>query len=119
MKIVSSKKKVSLLQSRISDNIPYTILPPDVIDPPILCFNPNPREEVPFVPCRVLPQNETYGTTKRKELTLEEEVEEYLKKEAAKEKSSKPPKYPKPSAKSPLGPKEKGKKMNILCNCFT
>ena len=49
MKIVSSKKKVSLLQIRILNYIPYTIVPPDVIDPPILFFNPNPREEVPFV----------------------------------------------------------------------
>ena len=44
MKIVSGKKKVPLPQIRISDCIPYTIVPHDVIDPPIPFSNPNPSE---------------------------------------------------------------------------
>ena len=91
MKIVSRKKKVSLPQIRISNCIPYTIVPQSVSNPPIHFSNPNPGGEVPFVPCKAPPQNTTSGTIRRKELTLVEEVEEYLKKEAAKEKSSKCP----------------------------
>ena len=41
MKIVSGKNKVALPQIRISECIPYTIVPPDVPDPPIHFSNPN------------------------------------------------------------------------------
>ena len=96
MKTISSKKKVPLPQIRISDCIPYTIVPPDVTDPPIHFSNPNLGGEIHFVPCRAPPQNKTYGTIRKEELTPEEEVEEYSKKEASKEKSSKTSKCPKP-----------------------
>ena len=89
MKTVSGQKNVTLPQIRISDCIPYTIVPPDVTDPPINFSNPNPGGEIPLVPCRAPPQNKSSGTIRRKKLTPIKEVEEYLKKEAAKEKSSK------------------------------
>ena len=97
MKTVSGKKKVSLPQIRISDCIPYTIVPPDVTDPLIHFSHPNPSGEIPFVPCRAPPQNKTSGTIRKEELTPEEEVEEYLIKEAVKEKSSKASTCPKPN----------------------
>ena len=75
MKTVSGKKKVLLKQIRISDCIPYIIVPRDVTDPPIPFSNSNPGGEIPFVPCKAPSQNKTFGTTKSKELTLEEEVE--------------------------------------------
>ena len=96
MKTVSGKKKVPLPQIRIFYCIPYTIVPQDVTYPPIQFYNPNLGGEIPFVPCSAPPQNKTSCTTRSKELTSEEEVKEYLKKEAAKEKSSK---YPKPKEK--------------------
>ena len=89
MKTVSGKKKVPLPKIRIFGYIPYTIVPQDVIDPPIPFSNPNPGEEILFVPCKALSQNKISGTIGKKELTLVEEVEEYLKMEAAKEKASK------------------------------
>ena len=89
MKTISSKKKVPLSQIRMSDFILYIIVPHDVTDPPIPFSNPNSGGEIPFVPCKAPSQNKTSGTTRSKELTPEKEVEEYLKKEAAKEKSSK------------------------------
>ena len=89
MKIVSSKKKVSLLKIRIFDCIPYTIVPQDVTNPPIPFSNPNAGGEIPFVPCKAPSQNKTSSTIGKKELTLVEEVEEYLKIEAAKETTSK------------------------------
>ena len=77
------------MQIRISDCIPYTIVSLDVTYPPVHFSNPNQGGEIPFVPCREPPQNKTSGTTS-KELILEEEVEEYLKKEATKENPQKP-----------------------------
>ena len=99
MKTFSGKKKVPLPQIRISDCIPCTIVPLDVIDPYIHFSNPNPGEEIPFVPYREPPQNKTSDTTRSKELTPEKEVEEYLKKEVAKEKTSKTSKCTKPKEK--------------------
>ena len=90
MKTVSDKKKIPLPQIRISDCISYTIVPQDVIDPPIPFSNPNPGNEIPFVPCKAPSQNKTSGTIGKKELTPVEEVEEYLKMEAAKEKPQNP-----------------------------
>ena len=69
MKTVSGKKKVSLPQIRISDYIPYTIVPPDATDPPIHFSNPNPGGEIPFIPCRAPRQNKTFEITRSKELT--------------------------------------------------
>ena len=89
MKTVSGKKKVPLPQIRISECIPYTIVSQNVTDPPIPFSNPNPGGEIPFMPYKAPSQNKTSSTTRNIELTLEEEVEEYLKKEATKEKSSK------------------------------
>ena len=61
----------------------------DVTDPPIPFSNLNLGGEISFMPYKAPSQNKTFGTTRSKELTPEEEVEEYLKKEAAKEKFSK------------------------------
>ena len=107
MKTISRKKKVLLPKIRISDCIPYTIVPSNVTNRPIHFSNPNPGGEIPYLPCRAPPQNKTSDTTSSKELTLEEEVEEHLKKEAAKEKSPQ------------NAQKKKRKIMKILCNCFT
>ena len=89
MKTISGEKKVSLLQIRIFDCMPYTIVPRDVIDPPIPFSNLNPGKETPSVHCKTPSQNKTSGKIGRKELTPVEEVEKYLKMEAAKEKASK------------------------------
>ena len=87
MKIVSSKKKVTLPQIRISDCVPYTIVPQGVTNPLIPFSNPTPEEERSFKPCKAPVQNKTPSATGKKELTLVEEVEEYLIMEAAKEKA--------------------------------
>ena len=84
MKTVSGKKKVPLPQIQISDYVPYTIVPQDVIDPQIPFSNPTPSEETPSVPCKASSQNKTSSIIGRKELTPIEEVEEYLKMEPAK-----------------------------------
>ena len=89
MKTVSSKKKVPLPQIRISNYVAYTIVPRDVINPPIPFSNPNPSEETPSVPCKASSQNKTSGTIGRKELTPVKEVEEDLKMEAVKAQASK------------------------------
>ena len=89
MKIVSNKKKVTLPQIRISDCVPYTIVPQGVTNPQIPCSNPNPDEEGPFEPYKEPAKNKAPGATKNKELTPEEEVEEYLRMEATKEKALK------------------------------
>ena len=88
MKTVSNKKKVPLPQMRILDCVPYIVVPQGVTNPSILFSNPNPEEKRPFEPCKEPVQNKTTSATKRKELTLLEEVEEYLRIEAAKEKAS-------------------------------
>ena len=89
MKRVSNKKKVLLPQIRISDCVPYTVVPQGVTNLPISFSNPNPEEERPSEPCKEPTQNETPSATrKKKELTQVEEVEEYLRMEVAKEKVS-------------------------------
>ena len=88
MKTFSGKKKVPLPHIRISHYIPYTIVPRDEQNPPKLFTNPD-KGELPFTPCRVLPQDETYGTIKMSIMTPEE-IEEYLKKKATKEKPPRP-----------------------------
>ena len=53
---------------------------------PILTFlNPNPNVKSPSKPYKEIGKNKTPGTSKKKELTPVEEVEEYLRMEAAKE----------------------------------
>ena len=59
MKIVSSKKKVSLPQIRISDCVPYTIVPRGVTNPSIPFSNPNLEEEISSKPCKAPVQNKT------------------------------------------------------------
>ena len=88
MKIVSNKKKVSLRQIRISDCVPYTIVPPGETNPVLHFLNPNPAREGPFEHCKEPVKNKAPGVKKKKELTLVEEVEEYLRMEAAKEKAA-------------------------------
>ena len=107
IKTVSNKKKVTLPQIRISDCVPYTIVPPREINPVLPFLNPNPYEEglsepckevLPFLnpnpdkegpsePCKELAKNKAPDVTKKKELTPVKEVEEYLRMEAAKEKA--------------------------------
>ena len=86
MKTVSNKKKVSLTQIRISDCVPYTVVSQGVTNPPIPFSNPNPDKEGPSEPCKETTKNKTPSALGKKELTLVEEVEEYLRMEAAKEK---------------------------------
>ena len=80
---------MSLLQIRISDCMPYTIVHSDVTYPPIPFSNSNSSEETPSVPYKAPSQNKNFGIIGRKELTPVNEVEKYLKMEVAKEKASK------------------------------
>ena len=82
MKTVSNKKKVPLPQIRISDCVPYIVVPQGVINPLIPFSNSNPDEEGPSKPCKAPTQNKTPSEIRKKELTPVEEVEEYLKMEA-------------------------------------
>ena len=88
MKTISNKKKVPLPQIKISDRVPYTVVSQGVTNPSILFSNPNPDEERPSEPFKEPVQNKTASAIERKELTPLEEVEEYLRIEAAKEKAS-------------------------------
>ena len=88
MKIVSNKKKLSFPQIRISNCVPYTIVPLGETNPILPFLNPNPDKEGPSEPCKEPAKNKAPGVTKKKELTLVEEVEEYLRMEAAKEKAA-------------------------------
>ena len=72
MKTVSGKKKVPLPHIIISDCIPYIIVPKDLTYPVILFSNLDEGGEIPFTPCRSLPQDETYGTIRMSRRTLEE-----------------------------------------------
>ena len=64
MKAVSDKKKVPLPQFRISDCVPYTVVPPGLDNYEIPHFFSNPKvvEPEPLAPCRVLSQDATYRT---------------------------------------------------------
>ena len=84
MKIVSSKKKIPMPQIRISNCRPCTIVPQGVIDPPIPYTNQDSIIESPSAPYTETKKNENHSTTLKKKLTLIEEVEEYLRMEAAK-----------------------------------
>ena len=88
MKTVSSKKKIPLPQIRISDYRPYTIVPQGVTNPPIPYTNPDSIRVGPFAPCTETRKNENHSIIGKYELTLVEEVEEYLRMEAAKERAT-------------------------------
>ena len=66
MKTVSNKKKVSLPQIRISDCVPYTVVPQGVTNPSIPFSNPNPDEEGPSEPCKEPAKNKPLMQQKRK-----------------------------------------------------
>ena len=78
---------MTLPQIRISDCVPYTIFPHGVTNPPIPFSNPTPEEGRSSEPCKEPVQNKTTSAIGKKELTPVEEVEEYLRMEAAKEKA--------------------------------
>ena len=88
MKTNSNKKKVPLPQIRISDCVPYTVVPQGVTNPPIPFSNPNIEEEIPSKHCKAPAQNKTPSAIGKRELTPVEGVEEYLRMEAVKEKAS-------------------------------
>ena len=67
--------------------MPYIVVPPGETTPILPFLNPNPYDEGPSKPCKASTQNKTPNETRKKELTLVEEVEEYLRMEAAKEKA--------------------------------
>ena len=56
-------------------------------DPPIPYTNPDSLRAGPSLPCTETQKNKTPRISRKKELTPVEEVEEYLKMEAAKEKA--------------------------------
>ena len=88
MKTISGKKKVQIQEIRISNYRPYEIVPLDLVKPHITFSNPDPKDEGPFIPCKVLPQDETHGTirilapgeTPGEEMDPVEEVAAYLRK---------------------------------------
>ena len=88
MKTVSKKKKVSLPQIRISDYVPYTIVPPRETNLVLHFLNPNLDIKSPSEPYKETTKNKTPSTSKKKELTPVEEVEEYLRMEATKKRDA-------------------------------
>ena len=88
MKTVSSKKKIPLPQIQISNCRPYTIVPQGVTDPPILYTNPYSIGSGTSTPCTETQKDKTSRSLGKKELTLVEEVEEYLRMEAAEERAA-------------------------------
>ena len=74
MKTISNKKKVPLPQIRISDCMPYIIVPQGVTNRPIPFSNPDLKEERPSKPCKALAQNKTPNATEKSELTLVEKL---------------------------------------------
>ena len=88
MKTVSSKKKIPLLQILISNCRPYTIVPHGVTYPPIPYTSPDSIKTGTSTPCTETQKDKTPKTLGKKELTLVEEVEEYLRMEAAKERAA-------------------------------
>ena len=95
MQTVLGKKKVPLPQIKISDCIPYTVVPKEVTNLITPFSNLDKGGEIPFTPCRSLPQDKTYGTIRMSRRTPKE-IEVYKKKQTQKE-------------KSPLGPNENKK----------
>ena len=66
MKTVSSKKKVPLPQIKISDCVPYIVVPHGVTNPTIPFSNPTLEEERPSKPCKAPVQNKTPIVTGKK-----------------------------------------------------
>ena len=66
----------------------YTVVPPRETNPILPFLNPNPNKEEPSKPYKEPAENKAPGVTKKKKLTIVEEVEEYLRMEAAKEKAA-------------------------------
>ena len=87
MKTFSRKKKIPLPQIQISDYRPYTIVPQGVTDPPKPYTNSDSIGAGTSTPCTETQKDKTPRTSGKKELTLVEEVEEYLRMEAAKERA--------------------------------
>ena len=96
MKTVLGKKKMPLPNIRISDYVPYTVVPKDVKSPSIPFTNLEEHGEIPFVPFKTLSQDETYGTLRMSRRTPEE-IEKYKREKAQKAKS--PEKSPKETKK--------------------
>ena len=71
---------------KISDYAPYTTVPKDVTNSSIPFTNPKEPGEIPFVPFKTLPQDETYGIIRMSRRTPEE-IEKYIRKQAQKAKS--------------------------------
>ena len=88
MKTVSSKKKIPLPHIRISDCRPYTILPQGETNQPIPYTNPDSIGVPPCAPYKETEKDKAPSTLRKKELTPVEEVEEYLRMEAEKEKDA-------------------------------
>ena len=88
MKTVSNKKKVPLPRIRISDCVPYTVVPPGEMNLVLSFLNPNPYVKSLSEPYKEKAKNKTPSTSKKKELTPVEEVEEYLRMEATKERDA-------------------------------
>ena len=65
------------------------IIPPGVTNPTLPLLNPIPVEERPSEPYKEPIKNKAPSASGKKELTLVEEVEEYLRMEVAKEKAAK------------------------------
>ena len=86
MKTVSGKKKVPLPNIQISDYVPYSIVPKDVTNPSITFTNLEEPKEIPFVPFKTIPQDETYGTIRILRRTPEEIVK-YKREQTQKENS--------------------------------
>ena len=87
MKTVSNKKKVPLQQIRISDCVPYIVVPLGETNQVIPFLNPNLDVKIPSEPCKES-KNKTLSTSKKTELTPVKEVEEYLRLEAAKKRDA-------------------------------
>ena len=66
MKTVSNMKKMPLSQIRISDCVPYTVVPQGITNSPIPFSNPNPEEERPSEPCKEPAQNKTPSSIRKK-----------------------------------------------------
>ena len=88
MKTVSSKKKIPLLKIRISDCRPDTIVPQGVTNPPIPYTNPDSIGAGTSTPCTETQKDKTPRTSGKKELTLVEKVEEYVRMEVANERAT-------------------------------
>ena len=66
MKTVSNKKKVPLPQIKISDYVPYIVVPQGLTNPPIPFSNPNPEEEGPSKPCKAPAKNKAPDVKEKK-----------------------------------------------------